>query len=190
MIITISGKPGSGKSTIVKMLAKKYNLKQYSTGDFFRQKAKEKGFTLHEFSKLAETTHEHDKETDLWQTDLGKKENDFIIDGRLSHKFIPNAIKIFLDVDKIIGALRIMKEKRDGEEALDERHALELWETRANSEQKRFHEYYKIDHHDYSQYDFVLNTSNLTKQEVLEKISEFISKHNLSDENFAKSKKP
>jgi len=181
MIITISGKPGSGKSTIAKMLAEKYNLKKYSTGDFFRAKAREKGLSLHEYSVLAEQEAEHDNETDLWQTQLGKRENNFIIDGRLSHKFIPNAIKIFLDVDKNIGAMRIMNEKRDGEQAMDEKHALHLWEVRASSEQKRFHEYYKIDHHDFSQYDFVLDTSNLTKQEVLEKISGFITKHHLFD---------
>lgn len=181
MIITISGKPGSGKSTIAKMLAEKYNLKKYSTGDFFRAKAKEKGLSLKKYSQLAEQAKEHDNETDLWQTELGKKENNFIIDGRLSHKFIPNAIKIFLDVKKEVGSLRIMNEKREEEKAIDEKHALYLWETRADSEQKRFHEYYKIDHHDHSQYDFVLDTSDLTKQEVLEKISEFISKHHLFD---------
>lgn len=181
MIITISGKPGSGKSTIAKMLAEKYSLKRYSTGDFFRAKAKEKGLSLKEYSLLAEQTHEHDKETDLWQSELGKKEDNFIIDGRLSHIYIPNAIKIFLDVDKNTGAMRIMNEKREGEEAMDEKHALHLWGIRTNSEQKRFHEYYKINHHDYSQYDFVLDTSELTKQEVLDKISEFISKHNLFD---------
>ncbi len=174
MIITISGKPGSGKSTTAKLLAEKYNLKRYSTGDFFRNKACEKGLSLHEYSKLAEQTHEHDNETDLWQTELGKKEDNFIIDGRLSHKFIPNAIKIFLDVKKEVGAIRIMNENRDDEKAMDKEHALHLWEARAKSEQKRFHEYYKIDHHDFSQYDFVLDTSELTKQEVLDKIIEFI----------------
>ena len=179
MIITISGKPGSGKSTIAKLLAEKYNLKRYSTGDFFRAKAKERGISLHEYSMLAEQSHEHDKETDSWQAELGKKENNFIIDGRLSHIYIPNAIKIFLDVSKEIGAERVMKEKREGEEAIDKKHALQLWETRIKSEQKRYHEYYKINHHDYSRYDFVLDTSNLTKEEVLEKISEFIDKNKL-----------
>ncbi len=181
MIITISGKPGSGKSTIAKLLAEKFNLKRYSTGDYFRQKAKEKGLSLQDYSKLAEQTHEHDKETDLWQTELGKKEDNFIIDGRLSHVYIPNAIKIFLDVKKEVGAERIMKEKREGEEAMDFQQALHLWVTRTKSEQKRFHEYYKIDHHDNSQYDLVLDTTERTKQEVLDKISEFIRKHHLFD---------
>ncbi len=54
MIITISGKAGSGKSTIAKQLAKKLGLKHYSTGDFMRQMAKDKGVSLLELSRIAE----------------------------------------------------------------------------------------------------------------------------------------
>ena len=34
MIIAISGKAGSGKSTIAKLVAKKLGLKHFSSGDF------------------------------------------------------------------------------------------------------------------------------------------------------------
>lgn len=105
MIITISGKPGSGKSTIAKILAKNHNLKHYSTGDFFRERANKLGLNLEQYSKLAEQSRDIDNETDDWQTQLGKNQDDFIIDGRLSHKFIEKAIKIFLDIDKETGAL-------------------------------------------------------------------------------------
>ncbi len=33
MIITIAGMPGSGKTTVAKILADKLNLKRYSMGD-------------------------------------------------------------------------------------------------------------------------------------------------------------
>ena len=51
MIITISGTPGSGKSTVAKMIATKLGFKHYSTGDFMRQMAKERGISLEELSK-------------------------------------------------------------------------------------------------------------------------------------------
>ena len=54
MIITISGKPGSGKSTIAKILAEKLKLKHYSAGDFRREKAKKLCLSLEEFNKLGE----------------------------------------------------------------------------------------------------------------------------------------
>ena len=133
MIITISGKPGSGKSSIAKMIAEKYKLKYYSTGEFFRTRAKEKNLSLKEFSTLAQKEREHDNETDKWQIELGKKEDNFVIEGRLGHKFIEKAVKIYLDVDKETGAERIMNEKRDGEIALDKSHAIHLWEHRIHS---------------------------------------------------------
>jgi len=68
MIITISGKAGSGKSTVAKQLAKKLNLKHYSIGDIMRKLAKEKNISLNELSKLAEK----DKTIDLT---LDKKTN-------------------------------------------------------------------------------------------------------------------
>ena len=39
--ITISGSPGSGKTTIAKLLAKKLGIKYVYSGDIFRKKAKE-----------------------------------------------------------------------------------------------------------------------------------------------------
>lgn len=43
MIITISGYPGSGKSTIADIIAKKLKLKRYSVGNFRRELAKKRG---------------------------------------------------------------------------------------------------------------------------------------------------
>ena len=176
MIITISGKPGSGKSSMAKMLSEKYNLKYHSTGDFFRSKAKEKGMSLKEYSILAEKEREHDKETDNWQTNLGKTEDNFVIDGRLSHRFIKKAIKIYLDIDKVEGSKRIMNEKREGEIMINKKQAIELWEHRVNSEHARYSKYYNIDIHHKGQYDLVLDTTKLTKDQVFEKLCEFVDK--------------
>ena len=46
MIITISGKPGSGKSTVAKEAAKKLKLKYYCIGDFQRKIARKKSISL------------------------------------------------------------------------------------------------------------------------------------------------
>ena len=98
MIITISGALGSGKSTVAKILVQKFNLKHYSTGDFMREIAVKRGITLLELSKLAETDKSIDEELDERQIKLGEEEDNFIIDARLGWHFIPNSIKIFLDV--------------------------------------------------------------------------------------------
>ena len=46
MIIAISGKAGSGKSTIAELLAKKLKLKHYSIGNLMREMAKKKNISL------------------------------------------------------------------------------------------------------------------------------------------------
>ena len=99
MIITISGKPGSGKSTIAKELAKKLKLKHFSIGDFMREMAKDKNISLLELSELSEEDKSIDKELDNKQIQLGKREDNFIIDSRLGFHFIPNSVKIFLEVE-------------------------------------------------------------------------------------------
>ena len=100
MIITISGTPGSGKSTVAKIIARKLKLEHYSTGDFMRQLAEENKMDVLEFGKLAEKDRSIDEELDQRQINLGMEKKDFVIDGRLSWHFIPNAIKVFIRVCK------------------------------------------------------------------------------------------
>ena len=90
MIITINGTPGSGKSTVAKFLAKKLKLRHYSMCDLRRKMALEKGMTIDELNKIGEKEAWTDKDADNCQKKLGKKEDNFIIDGRLSWFFIPN----------------------------------------------------------------------------------------------------
>ena len=51
MKITISGLPGSGTTTVAKLLAERLGYKLISAGDVFRKLAMERGMTLEEFSK-------------------------------------------------------------------------------------------------------------------------------------------
>ncbi|PIN81309.1 cytidylate kinase, partial [Candidatus Woesearchaeota archaeon CG10_big_fil_rev_8_21_14_0_10_32_9] len=64
MKITISGNLGSGKSTVAKMLAKDLGYSHYSTGDFMRKMAEERGITLLELGKIAENDSSIDYELD------------------------------------------------------------------------------------------------------------------------------
>src|SRR3989338_745030 len=101
MIITISGKAGSGKSTVAKIIAAKLNLAHYSIGDLMREMAKEKDISLIELNNLAEKDKTIDKELDDKLIKLGKEKKDFVIDGRLTAFFIPHAdLKVFLDADE------------------------------------------------------------------------------------------
>jgi len=176
MRITISGMPGSGKSYLAAELVKKFDLKRYSVGDFMRNLAKERGLSLIELNKLGEKDKSIDKQADDWQTNLGKKEDKFIIDGRISYHFIPNSIKLFLKVSPEEGSERIRGDNRETEKADSHEEMVKLWKERVESDRKRYKKYYNLNPLDESQYDFVVDTTNLTKEEVVSRVVKFVEK--------------
>lgn len=175
MIITIAGLPGSGKSTTAKAIAQKFNLKHYSVGDYRREMATKRGITINELNKLGETDFSTDKEADDWQKSLAK-EDDFVIDGRLSFFFIPDSIKVFLKVTAEEAGRRIFKEKRENETFKDLNDAIENIKTRQSSDIKRYKKYYKINPFEEKQYDIVVDTENLSIEEGNKKVIEEIKK--------------
>lgn len=176
MIITISGKAGSGKSTIAKLLAKKLSLKHYSIGDLMRKLAKEKKISLLKLSRLAEKNPSIDRELDKKQIELKKEEN-FVIDGRLTAFFIPNAdFKIFLDAMPEVRAKRIMNDQREEEKGKDIEEMTKIMEQREKSEKKRYKEYYNIDYYKKDLYNHMIDTTDLSVDEVIGKITDIIKK--------------
>ena len=83
MILTISGFHGTGKSIVGKLIAKKLGLKYYSTGQTFRDLAKEMNLTLEEFTEYVENNPDIDKRLDDKIIDIANKGN-VIIDSQLS----------------------------------------------------------------------------------------------------------
>ena len=171
MIITISGKPGSGKSTIAKIIADKIGMNNYSIGDIRGRMAVDRGITIDDLNKIGEKEEFTDKEVDEYQERLGKQEDNFVIDGRLSYHFISQSIKIFLDVNSDIGAKRIFLTKREDEKK--EKSVKELKKRlakRIKSDHKRYNKYYDIDFEAKKNFDIVIDTSNISAEKTAEKI--------------------
>ncbi len=174
MIISISGAAGSGKSTIAKMLSEKLGWPRYYIGGIRRQKAKEKGMTLSEYNKLGETDPGTDFEVDEYQKKLGEKDDNFIMEGRTSWYFIPNSFKIYFDVDEKEGANRIFKDlqnsqkRNEGQNLKSRDDVLKSMRARKQSDIKRYKKYYNIDVYDKKNYDYVLDTTNLSAKEVFD----------------------
>jgi CMP/dCMP kinase len=175
MIITISGKPGSGKSTVAKLIAQKISYRFYSVGDLMGEIAKRRGMSLLELSAFAEKTDEIDRELDAMQISLGKKDN-FVIDSRLGFHFLPKSRKIFLDVDLEEGAKRIFGTARDDEkENISLKETIKNIKTRIASEKKRYRDYYGIDDfHASSNFDFVLDTTSIPAEEAADRVIKFL----------------
>lgn len=181
MIVTISGNAGSGKSTVSKIIAEKLNLKRYYIGGIRRETARKKGMTLEEYNQLGEKDPSTDKEIDDYQRDLGLNEDNFIIEGRTSYHFIPNSIKIFVKVSNEVGAERIWKDLLKNADVRNEAKVSSIDElkkslvNRQKSDEFRYQKYYKINPFDESNYDLVIDTSNMTVSQVALKILEFLA---------------
>lgn len=112
MILSISGVPGSGKTSAGKLVAQQLRMKFYSTGSLFRQMAEERGLTINELMKLGEEDITIHKSIDDAQRRLGTEEDQFVIEGRLSWHFIPHSFKILLLCDTREAARRTYEAKR------------------------------------------------------------------------------
>lgn len=172
MIISLSGAPGSGKSTIAQILADKLGWPRYYMGGFRREAAKKRGMTLAEYNKLGEIDSSTDQETDDYVKELGEKQDSFVIEGRTCWYFLPQSLKIYLDVTPETGAKRIfgsLQGKNDRNEADNLRSwqdVLASNQERIASDKLRYRKYYNIEVYDPKNYDFYLDTTNLTPEQV------------------------
>ncbi len=182
MIITISGQAGSGKSSVARYLSKNLNLKHYSMGDLRRKMAGDRNMTLARLNELGEKEDFTDKQVDEAQAEIGKKEDNFIMDGRLSYFFIPTSIKIYLEAKLRIRAERIYNDERKEEKFRDIGDAIASVIERERSDARRYEKYYKLDCNNKLQYDLVLDTTGLNVEEVSNKIVSYLKKENIIKE--------
>lgn len=181
MIITLSGAAGSGKSTIAEKLAAKLKWPRYYIGAIRREEAKRKGLTLEEYNKLGEIDPQTDIEVDEYQRRLGQELDNFIIEGRTSWYFIPQSLKIYLDVSLDEAAKRIFLSLKEGNDR-NEGKNLESIEAvkasikgRAESDNLRYRKYYNIDVNSKEHYDLYLDTTKLSRDEVFSLVLKFVN---------------
>lgn len=180
-IISFNGQEGSGKSTIAKMIAEKLNIPRYYMGQIFRDMAQEKGLTLPEFRKLCDVDPGFDKKVDDYLIKLAQEKDRFIIESRTAWHFIPQSLKIYLKVDSRAAAERIFKNFSENNNRGNEDKNLDTVENieksilqRRKEDSERYFNIYGIQQDDENNYDCVIDTTNLSIEEVFGKVMEFI----------------
>lgn len=173
MIITISGLPGSGKSTVGKMLAKKLGYEYFSVGDLRGQMALKHGLTLDELNKLGETEDWTDREADATQAEMGRTKDNIIFEGRMSWHAIPHSFKIFLTVDMAEAAKRVwhsLDNRPDEKKPASLAKTQHLLAERLASDKKRYLQYYGVDYTDPKNFDLVIDTTSTVQEKVTQLI--------------------
>ena len=168
VLITISGLPGSGKTTVARLVARALGLEHVYAGDIFRRQAEARGLTLEEYLRRAETDPSIDQALDAQMRDRAAR-GDAVLEGRLSGVMADQAevpaLKVFLDASEAVRAARIAgREGGATEERLREIQAREA------SDRRRYRDIYGVDYHDRARYDVVMATDGRTPEDLAEAI--------------------
>ena len=173
MIITITGKPCSGKGTAAKEFCKKYNFEYICTGDMFRNYAKQFGYdNILTFQEEDSRVKEIDKLVDDTIYNIGKTRlnENIVIDSRLAWNFIPNSFKVFIGIDDKTAGERLLDANRDTEQVNTLKDAIKNLQSRWQVENSRYQELYVVNNLDLNKYDFVINSANISPEAIADEI--------------------
>jgi len=170
VLVTISGLPGSGKTTVARLVARTLGLEHVYAGNIFRRQAEAKGLSLEEYLRRAEQDSSIDRELDR-QMEARAARGDAVLEGRLAafmadRAGIP-ALRVFLAASEAVRAARIRE--REGGAAAERLREIQAREA---SDHRRYLDLYGVDYHDLARYDLVMETDRGTPEEIAQAIVE------------------
>lgn len=175
-IITISGLPGSGKSSAAKTVAQKLSYEHFSSGDLMRSIALKEGITLNELGKAAEKDKGAiDNKIDQALRDLKDKDG-IVIDSRLAFHWIPESFKVFLKLpleiakDRIWANLKDNPLRQQSERVSSPEEVLEKTKERIKSEETRYMNLYNVMYNEESNFDLVVDTNENNIEQTVDVI--------------------
>ena len=177
-IISLAGDLASGKGETSKILTEKLGYGIYRNGQYFRELAKNMNMSVTEFNMYVEKHPEIDRQIENSAAEYAKTHDNFIIDARLGWYAVPESFKVYLKVDIDVAAKRAFydKDRKDTEsfESIEEQKQDMI--KRYNLENERYYNLYHVRKEDLSNYDLVVDTTNISPTEVAEKIIEEYNK--------------
>ena len=181
LVICISGMAGTGKSTLSRKLAQKYNLKCYSGGDALKELAIAEGFNVSKegwwespeglnFLNTRLSDPKFDKEVDAKLLEYAKNGN-VLLDSWTMPWLLEDGFKIWLMASLDKRAARVAV--RDGISVEEAYKVLEAKEARTKAIYKKLYGFSLGE--DLAPFDLVLDTDNLSAQEVFEVLCRVIA---------------
>lgn len=183
MLMTITGKLGSGKTTVCDIIKSRYGFTVYSAGQVQRSHAVDFGLSTLDLNKRMDEHPGLDNKIDseVREMSIIHKGENMIFDSRMAWHFAYDTFKIFLNIDPMEAANRVFYHRTSVEEHYtDVDDACAKLIERAAVERKRFIEIYGVDYCDFNNFNLVVDTTNRTPDEVVSVIMEY---YNLYSEN-------
>mmetsp|Transcript_58377 Transcript_58377/g.94431 ORF Transcript_58377/g.94431 Transcript_58377/m.94431 type:complete len:240 (-) Transcript_58377:188-907(-) len=161
-IITVSGLPGSGTTTLCKLLQMQlagHGWAYVNAGAVFREMAKDLGLTLQELGQRAELDPQIDRDLDLRMLELTASSKDpVILEGRMTgwvaHRAQLPSLKLWVGAPAAVRAGRVASR-----EGISREKALEDMLSREACEARRYLSHHGVDLGDVSVYDEVLDSA-------------------------------
>jgi cytidylate kinase len=164
-LVAVAGLPGTGTTTLCRLLSERLSIPHVYAGQFFRQMAKEHGMDLVQFGEYAEKHPEVDTELDRRMIDVAKARG-VIVEGRMVAWQLQQAeaggLKVLLEAPEPVRATRVAK--REGVEDIEK--VLVENRHREASEAKRYRDFYGFDPNDPRHYDMVIDSSDKTPEQI------------------------
>ncbi len=167
-IISLSGDPASGKGAVSKILMKNLNFGIYRNGEYFRKLASSMNMSLEDFGEYVKDHPEIDREIENSAKKYAKEHDNFIIDARLGWYAVPESFKVYLKVDIDEAARRAFNDesRKVVESFSSESKYKEALIKRFNEENERYFNLYNVRKENLDNYDLVIDTTNITPEEV------------------------
>lgn len=169
-IIALSGDLAAGKGSVSEILIKDLNYGIYRNGAYARKLAEEMGLNITSFNEYLADHPEIDMQIEKSAAEYAKEHDNFIIDARLGWYAVPESFKVYLKVDINEAARRAFEDQK--------RKNTEYFETieeqkqdmikRFKLENERYWNLYHVRKEDMSNYDLVIDTTNITAEETAE----------------------
>lgn len=171
-IITLGGDLGSGKGAVSISISEKIGYEIYRNGEYARKLARDLNIDITGFNIYVTSHPEIDKQIEKSAAEYAKEHDNLIVDARLGWYAIPDSFKVYLKVDIDVAAKRAFydKNRKSSEkfETIEEQKADMI--KRFKLENERYLNLYGIHKEDPANYDLIVDTTNLTVEEVRDKI--------------------
>ncbi len=163
--IVIAGDVGSGTTTLARNLAKQLNWQFISAGSYFRDYAAENKIPLWNKEAIPD---DFEKKVDYELLDKIKNESGLVVEGHYTGWFVrdlPNVYRILLTCNRSVATKRMLPRRHSHPENAED------IEKRREGLYAKFKKLYSDDdYEDPRLFHIILDTTNSTPQETLEKV--------------------